>query len=168
MAVHTRRFTRETVDDAQRWLGDLLKQGERMMLQPYLDSVEAEGEYSTIFFGHRLSHCVRKIPVSGDYRVQDDYGASDQSVDPDTLPELLQLANQTMAVLHSRFDGLLVARLDFLRMGTGEFVINEVELIEPSLFFRHSQLPEEHIGSRIVVCIQTVTVILTRIKRYDE
>lgn len=146
-AVNTRRFTREAAEDAQRWLEDLLKQGERMMLQPYLNSVETEGEYSTIFFGQRLSHCVQKIPVSGDYRVQDDYGASDQRVDPEAFPELLRLANQTMAVIHSRFDGLLVARLDFLRLSTGAFVINEVELIEPSLFFRHSPIE----GGKILV-----------------
>ena len=137
-AVNTKRFDLETVGSAQRWLENLLKQDERMMLQPYLNSVETEGEYSAIFFGRRLSHCVQKIPVPGDYRVQDDYGASDRYVDPTTLPALIQLANQTMEVLHSRFDGLIVARLDFLRMTTGEFVINEVELIEPSLFFRHS------------------------------
>ena len=35
---------------------------EDMMLQPYLPSVETEGEYSAIFIGDELTHAVRKIP----------------------------------------------------------------------------------------------------------
>ena len=47
------------------------------MLQPYYSSVETEGEFSLIFFNGQWSHGVQKVPVSGDYRVQDDYGARD-------------------------------------------------------------------------------------------
>ena len=49
-----------------------------MMLQPYLETVETEGELSALYFDGVFSHGVRKIPVPGDYRVQDDFGASDE------------------------------------------------------------------------------------------
>jgi hypothetical protein len=42
--------------------------------------VETEGELSAIYFGGHFSHAVRKIPLPGDYRVQDDFGAHDEPV----------------------------------------------------------------------------------------
>ncbi len=137
-ASDTLRFSLDTIESAQRWLDGLLKDGKSMMLQPYLETVEHQGEYSVIFFGDRLSHCVQKVPVSGDYRVQDDYGASDGPVPMAVLSELTTLAKQVMHQLQHRFSDILVARLDFLRTSDGRLVLNEAEMIEPSLFFRRS------------------------------
>ena len=137
-AVDTKRFTLEETDGVQVWLDELIAKGEKMMLQPYLETVETDGEYSAIYFGQRLSHCVQKIPVKGDYRVQDDYGASDHGIDPAEYPEMMQLAETTLQHLQGRFSDVLVTRMDFLQLDDGQFVINEVEMIEPSLFFRHS------------------------------
>ena len=137
-AVDTKRFTLEETDGAQVWLDELIAKGEKMMLQPYLETVETDGEYSAIYFGQRLSHCVQKVPVPGDYRVQDDYGASDHGIDPDEYPDMMRLAERTLQYLHARFSDVLVTRMDFLQLDNGQFVINEVEMIEPSLFFRHS------------------------------
>ena len=35
-------------------------------------------------------------------------------------------------------DNLLYARVDYLRADDGSLLLNELELIEPSMFFRHS------------------------------
>ncbi len=137
-ASDTFRFSWNEIDQAQQWMDGILSDGKSMMLQPYLETVEREGEYSAIFFGGRLSHCVQKIPVQGDYRVQDDYGASDGPVSIETLSQLTEVAKQVMVRLQHRFADILVARLDFLRLENGNFVVNEVEMVEPSLFFRHS------------------------------
>jgi len=138
-ASNTKRFSISEVKEAQHWLDRLLEMDTQMMLQPYIETVETEGEYSAIFFADKLSHCVQKIPVTGDYRVQDDFGASDQCIDPNEVPEMLLVAHQTLSVLHSRFENLLITRIDFLHMMNEDWVVNEVEMIEPSLFFRHSQ-----------------------------
>ena len=119
----------------QVWLDELIANGEKMMLQPYLETVETDGEYSAIYFGQNLSHCVQKIPVPGDYRVQDDYGASDHGIDPDDYPDMMRLAERTLQYLHARFSDVLVTRMDFLQLDNGAFVINEVEMIEPSFSF---------------------------------
>ena len=137
-AVDTKRFTVNEIASVQVWLNTLVDQGEKMMLQPYLEPVETVGEYSVIYFGQRLSHCVQKIPVKGDYRVQDDYGASDHPIEPIDYPQMMHVADATLRYLHERFSNVLVIRMDFLKMSDGQFVINEVEMIEPSLFFRHS------------------------------
>ena len=137
-ASNTKRFSISEVTEAQYWLDELLEMETQMMLQPYIETVETEGEYSAIFFGEKLSHCVQKIPVTGDYRVQDDFGASDHLIDPEDVSEMLLVAHQTLSVLHRRFEDVLVTRIDFLHMKEGNWVVNEVEMIEPSLFFRHS------------------------------
>ena len=119
----------------QAWLDELIAKGEKMMLQPYLKTVETVGEYSVIYFGQRLSHCVQKIPVPGDYRVQDDYGASDYPIDPADYPQMMQVAQTTLQYLHEDSLDVLVIRMDFYKMTDGQFVINEVEMIEPLFSF---------------------------------
>jgi glutathione synthase/RimK-type ligase-like ATP-grasp enzyme len=117
---------------------------EGFMLQPYLDKVETQGELSALFIDGELSHMVQKIPVPGDYRVQDDFGASDAPV---VLSKDEQdLARRVMDELSAILSGwptvvpqpLLYARVDFLRDGKGQLCMNELELVEPSLFFRHA------------------------------
>ncbi len=136
-ASDTRRFSIGETEDVEAWLQTQLTSGKRMMLQPYVDTVETEGEYSVLYFGNRLSHCVQKIPVVGDYRVQDDFGATDHRIEAVDHPDLIAIAQRTLSVLQALFDDILVLRLDFLRWD-GQFVINELELIEPSLFLRHA------------------------------
>lgn len=142
-ASHTLRFDSASELPAAQVFLDGLEPARAMMLQPYLDSVEREGEYSLIYFADQLSHATRKIPVPGDYRVQDDWGASDEPWTPDA--PALALGQQTLAALARIARArswaielpLLYARVDLLRDARGAWVLNELELIEPSLFFRH-------------------------------
>jgi hypothetical protein len=114
---------------------------EAMILQPYLVSVESEGEYSGIFYDGEFAFGVRKVPVSGDYRVQDDFGASDEH--HSFAPADRESMDRVMAALRQHLDRSLgggrpaYARIDMLRGPSGTLSMNEVELVEPSLFFRH-------------------------------
>jgi hypothetical protein len=117
--------------DAQAHIDRLLPD-ESLMLQPYLARVETEGERSLIYIDGTLSHCVRKVPVPGDYRVQDDFGAHDEPLEPDDA--MRHIASQVLAHLP---DHLAYGRIDLLRLDDGAYVVSEVELIEPSMFFRH-------------------------------
>ncbi|MCB9665325.1 MAG: hypothetical protein H6732_14535 [Alphaproteobacteria bacterium] len=108
-----------------------------MLLQPYLEGVESEGEWSVVWIDGAPTHGVRKTPVPGDYRVQDDWGGRDERVTPDA--ELSALAAQAMAAAARRTgtaEPFLYGRVDALRHD-GRWVLNELELVEPSLFFRH-------------------------------
>lgn len=111
---------------------------EDLVLQPYLKSVEEFGETSGIFFGHEFSHGVRKIPVKGDFRVQDDYGAKDYPYELTNKEN--EVAQAALSWVEKEFSRTLYARLDFLHGENGEVYLNEMELIEPSLFFRHGGL----------------------------
>ncbi|MBL8750206.1 MAG: hypothetical protein JNK78_13655 [Planctomycetes bacterium] len=128
---------------AQRHVDRLLPD-EDLMLQPFLRNVLQRGEWSAIFVDGRISHCVRKIPVPGDYRVQDDFGARDEPYRP-TSDELAAAVEAMASATRRRgacpaADGepLLYGRADFLWDDEGGCVVTELELVEPSLFFRHS------------------------------
>lgn len=132
-ASDTLRFNSDEIDQAQSFLEERANQ--EMMVQPYLNSVETEGELSAIFVDGVFTHGVQKIPVEGDYRVQDDFGAEDSPYDF-TIEEI-----ESMSEIFSHVpsgDSLLYARVDYLRGTDGTLLLNELELIEPSMFFRHS------------------------------
>lgn len=123
---------------------DRLLQNEDLMLQPFLRSVTSCGEWSAIFVAGCITHCVRKIPVAGDYRVQDDFGARDEPYAPThaeraTAAQALAAA-QRLLERSGRLAApdLLYARADFLWDDDGRPVLTELELVEPSLFFRHA------------------------------
>jgi len=105
-----------------------------MMLQPYLDRVETEGEVSVMLIAGEPTHAVQKLPVAGDYRVQDEHGATDQLVPLD--PALVGIAKRALAAAPGD-EPPLYARVDFLFSGDGSPVVNELELVEPMLFFQH-------------------------------
>jgi hypothetical protein len=133
-ASDTLRFTLDNVKEAQAFLDSQLHQD--MMMQPYIASVETDGELSAIFIDGTLSHGVQKIPVAGDYRVQDDFGASDMPY-TFTKSEVREMNKTLLAVPDNA--SLLYARFDYLRSDEGTLLLNELELVEPSLFFRHSE-----------------------------
>jgi hypothetical protein len=118
---------------------DRLLPTEGLMLQPYLERVETDGEVSAIFVDGELTHGVRKVPVAGDYRVQDDFGARDF---PYSFAGEERLAAEAVVAAAERAldlaTPLLYARADFLRGPRGELLLTELELVEPSLFFRHA------------------------------
>ncbi|MEH6710262.1 MAG: hypothetical protein V7733_03545 [Paraglaciecola polaris] len=99
------------------------------MVQPFIEAVTTQGEYSLFYFNGHYSHAILKIPEQGDFRVQEEHGGRLQAVQPDE--EMLTQARHTMAAMP---DDALYARIDLLRY-RGEYVVIEIELIEPSLYF---------------------------------
>ena len=81
---------------ARQHAESLLQTFDEVLLQPFCPSVMVEGEYSVLFWGGKPSHGVQKIPVPGDYRVQDDFGAKDKPWQPP--PEVLDIAHRAVAV----------------------------------------------------------------------
>ncbi|NCG20964.1 MAG: hypothetical protein GWP91_18295 [Rhodobacterales bacterium] len=135
-ARETLRFdaTEDGIQQAQAHV-DRLCAHEGLMLQPYLPAVETEGEFSAIFYDGKLAQIVQKIPVTGDYRVMDDFGATDQ---PATLDDAgLNACQRALEGVPAHFD-LLYARVDLLKDLDENWVLTELELVEPSLFFRHA------------------------------
>ncbi|HEY0148875.1 MAG TPA: hypothetical protein VGB70_07705 [Allosphingosinicella sp.] len=115
-----------------RWsLGETLVGGPEgpAMVQPYLPSLEEEGEVSLLFFGGRFSHAVRKRPQPGDFRVQPEYAGIITASDPE--PDEIAAAIRILGALD---EDLLYARVDLVRGLSGAPELIELELIEPDLY----------------------------------
>jgi glutathione synthase/RimK-type ligase-like ATP-grasp enzyme len=136
-ASDTLRFNadEEGFRSAQEHLETHLPEGD-FILQPYLKRVEVDGEISALFFGGVFSHAVQKIPVPGDYRVQDDWGATDKPISMHSEQKALaaRIIKTAEEILGC---SLLYARVDLMFDDKAQLVLTELELIEPSLFFRH-------------------------------
>ena len=120
------------------WKTLRLSRGERLegapegpaMIQPYLPSIETEGETSLLFFGGALSHAVNKRPVAGEFRIQVQFGGQYAAV-PQPPAGALALAEQTLAAIG---EDLLYARIDLARGPDGGWLLMEAELIEPDFY----------------------------------
>src|SRR5688572_4824399 len=99
------------------------------LIQPFIESIITEGEWSFIYFNGQLSHVLLKKPAPNNYRVQGIYGGTIQSSEPQSH-DLLQAAS----VLDRLPSDILYARLDFVRVN-GQLSVMEVELIEPIFSF---------------------------------
>ena len=102
---------------------------QQYLLQPFIEDILHEGEWSFIYFNRTLSHVLLKKPAPNDYRVQGIYGGTIQPAEPKPL----DLSQAEAAITKLPLD-ILYARLDFVRV-RGQLSIIEVELIEPIFSF---------------------------------
>jgi glutathione synthase/RimK-type ligase-like ATP-grasp enzyme len=102
--------------------------GRAVMVQPYLPSVASDGELSVVYIGGRISHCVRKRPRPGDFRVQEDFGGSVEITRPTAA-----LGAAAEAALAAVDGDPLYARADLIAAEAG-YLLMELELVEPSLY----------------------------------
>ena len=112
--------------------GDVIDEvvGTTMLVQPYLPTIEHEGETSLLYFGGRLSHVVNKRPVAGEFRVQEEFGGQYRVLD-DPPVGAVALAEQVLAAIGAP---LLYARIDVIPDADGRWLLMEAELIEPDFY----------------------------------
>ncbi len=101
------------------------------MVQPFLRSIIDEGEFSLFYFDGEFSHAINKRPKLDDFRVQEEHGGVIKTFTANE--ELLSCAE---AVIQELDETPLYARVDLIRGNNGKFQLMELELIEPSLYFR--------------------------------
>jgi glutathione synthase/RimK-type ligase-like ATP-grasp enzyme len=104
------------------------------MVQPFMRGIVEEGEFSLFYFGGEYSHAILKTPKTSDFRVQEEHGGVIQPVQPTARlltagEKILQFVKPTP----------LYARADFVRDENDNFALIELELIEPSLYFRKDE-----------------------------
>jgi hypothetical protein len=127
-ADHTYRLTAENLNTQSKQLENVFYKRE-FMLQPFLNAIINEGEYSLFYFAGQYSHGILKQPRAGDFRVQEEHGGQLKSIQP--CEEMLTTARHCLAALPA---DVLYARIDLVRYKK-EFAVIEIELIEPSLYF---------------------------------
>ena len=141
----TFRLHREDTDRQLEAVAAL--EGRAVMVQPFVPSVVDEGEYSVFAFNGEISHTILKTPASGDFRVQEEHGGRVLTVEPE--PSLIAAADLALAaVTEIAGQTLLYARADLVRWDGG-WVVMEMELIEPSLYFAHGEGSAEHFAQAL-------------------
>jgi len=124
---HTFMVTAANVDEVEEKLEGLLAT-EDFIIQPFLTAIEAEGEWSFVFFDGKFSHALLKKAKPGDFRVQSTFGGTVHPQIPSS-----QLLRQAQKYVDQFANNCLYARVDGTIIDQ-EFILMELELIEPFLF----------------------------------
>lgn len=102
------------------------------VVQPLVESVRTTGERSVFVLGGAAVTQVDKVPAGGEVRVHEQYGGSSQPVDLDAdLATVAEEAVRAAAGLTGA--DLPYARVDLMHHD-GQWVVSELELIEPGLY----------------------------------
>jgi glutathione synthase/RimK-type ligase-like ATP-grasp enzyme len=118
----------------RRWRETLATAGP-LMVQPFVEGIVRDGEWSLVFLGGAPSHAVLKRPAPGDFRVQEEHGGSSSFA----LAESGVVADAARALATAARladvapEQIAYARVDGYR-DAGGLVLMELELLEPSLF----------------------------------
>ena len=148
-AMLTWRTSRAQASDDQGAFEDLLRQS-GAMVQPFLEEVASQGEWSVFYFNGTLSHAVIKHPQPGDFRVQSDFGGSSFAASPPYW-----LLDQVQMLLATIAEPWLYARVDGVARGE-RFLLMELELIEPSLFLAKDPQAPERFAEAILARMQAL------------
>lgn len=149
-AWHTVRGETGTAD-FQHALTQLPKELD-YLVQPFVPEIASHGEWSLLYFDGVYSHAVLKRPTTGDYRVQEQHGGTTTQATPDET--ILNAASKTIAAVtalghrepaYARVDGVMVG---------DQFLIMELELIEPSLFLAERPDAAERFARQIAERLQ--------------
>ncbi|HWD77426.1 MAG TPA: hypothetical protein VG497_01035 [Kribbella sp.] len=113
------------------------------LVQPFVPEIQSDGEWSVLFFDGEFSHAVVKRPADGDYRVQEFYGGQTTLTEPpaavlESARAALEAAGPTP--VYARVDGVVV---------NDRFLLMEIELIEPYLFFPQAPAAVEKLAAAV-------------------
>ena len=119
----------------------ILATGRPVLVQPYLDAVDHEGEVSVVVIDGAPSHAVRKVPalsVGG-------YGDASETVV--VTPQLAAAVERILAA-EPFTEGLPFVRVDVVREG-GDWLVMELELTEPLLFLGYAEGAPERFAAAV-------------------
>ena len=120
---------------------DILDSRAPVLVQPAVASVARRGEVSTLLFGGRVSHAVRKGPilelggglVGGRYEER----LQSEELTQERRAVVMATSGALGRLVSGRFgvtDPLLYARVDLVQLDDGSEAVLEVELAEPAFF----------------------------------
>jgi glutathione synthase/RimK-type ligase-like ATP-grasp enzyme len=138
---HTRRFERARFgDEGQAHLNAVLAEGDALV-QPFLPALHEKGERSYIFFDGVFSHAVVRPPTM----------EAPGGVAPDGVAVVPRQEEQAIAerVLAATPGHTLYARVDLATGPQGSPLLQELEVIEPRLFFGAAEGAAERLSDAI-------------------
>ena len=135
---NTERYTSVREPAARAHMQRLLDAGHTVMVQPYIASVDAEGESSLLFIDGEYSHAINKAATLLEPGAAEGRLFAPEVITPAVpAPDDRAAAEQVLDLLQRPRAELLYARVDFVHGDGGRPLLLEIELTEPSLFFAH-------------------------------
>ncbi|MGH3428997.1 MAG: ATP-grasp domain-containing protein, partial [Mycobacteriales bacterium] len=148
-ASYTAQYRTDDVKAAATHVEYLHKQGLAEMVQPYMSSIDTQGERALMFFNDVYHHAIVKQAIlqpDESFEVIHKLHPGPRHYQP-TLAEQ-SAARAALAVMSSP-DELLSGRVDMVVDANGDPAIMELELIAPVLFLTHSDGAVEHFAEAI-------------------
>ena len=147
----TQRHARDRVGPAIDQARRLLSAERSVLLQPYLDNVDRDGETALIYIAGRFSHAVRKGPLlpRGALAAPAIGLFAPEKISSRTPgADELWVAEKVLGALPFKIP--LYARIDLIRDSGGAPTLLELELTEPSLFFAYATGAAERFTAAVV------------------
>ena len=135
----TARYQPDEVAAAVAHVRRLVGSGQTVMVQPYIASVDTDGEAKLVFVDGELSHavCVGPLLDAGEGVLERPWEKPVAMEPTEPAPAQVSAARDVLAAVHADVPGpLLYARVDLVTSPTGQPLLSEVELVDPSLFLR--------------------------------
>ena len=159
----TQRYSRTQEFAASNHIARLLEEGRGVLLQPYLPSVDSNGETALIYFDGKFSHAIRKGPLlPPDAEATRALFAAEaitaRVADGDEQAVALK-ALEAAAVQLQLPEALPYARVDLIRDTDGQPRLLELELIEPSLFFAHAPGSADDFAALLLTRLTDVSIL---------
>lgn len=114
------------------------------LIQEFRPEIQQTGEWSLVFLAGAYSHAVVKQPDPGEFQLKSQYMEQIRSITPP--PDLLRQAQQVIASLPTV---PLYARVDGILSTEGDFLVLELELNEPGLYFTFAPEQAAHFAEVI-------------------
>jgi glutathione synthase/RimK-type ligase-like ATP-grasp enzyme len=148
---HTGRYGPGDDDQARAHVGGLLASGQTVMVQPYLQAVDEDGETALLFFGGEYSHAIRKGQMLRPGREPSTDLFVEEHVGPRTPSEAERaLADRVLDSLPWPRSELLYARVDLIPGADGSPQLIELELTEPSLYLSYGVGAAERLAKLVL------------------
>jgi hypothetical protein len=134
-ARDTARFAPADRDGARALAGRVLAGGRAVMVQPYLDRLDAEGETGLVYVDGALSHAFGKGALLAGAALGEGLYAEEEITARTATADQRRLGDRVLDWVGERTGGApLYCRVDLVPGDDGAPQVIEVELTEPSLF----------------------------------
>lgn len=140
------RFKPSEHQAAESLIAAIHAEGVAVLLQPYLDRVDTDGETNVLIFGGQVSHAVNKGTILSAEFKPDAHSYQGQAIAPEPLNDGLrtfatEVLDAVMELMDVDKTELVHARVDSVIDADGQRLLMEVELIEPYLYLEESPDP---------------------------
>jgi glutathione synthase/RimK-type ligase-like ATP-grasp enzyme len=146
-SIDADRYTRGDLGRARAHVERLHANGRDAMIQPYVASIDDDGERALVFIDGRFSHAMTKGAMLNTVADERDalFRREQMSV---ATPEPDAVAFAEALLSEELFRGILYGRVDLVKMADG-WAVMELELVEPSLFLAYDSAAPRRMAEAI-------------------